>query len=284
MDILNALDNKIELNADSLGVKFEKEFDDMSNEEVYSLIKEYYKIILADIFEKKDRKEVSKFIKYFTIPKFIFSLTQAVYSIELDTVSKRRLNKMCYDYLVRKDCFENEYMESLMMSLAKTLNRDVIPKLCSLAIPEDTATTLSLSRYSSEKENINIKRLNKCLMQQSENVLDEQKIIDIYLTLFDRVLPLFTGVMLDVVSPQNMQTTASEEIYGLITLSILDIIDGLPVEEIKKGLKLFDEERRILYPDSSLRMNFKACSPADFPRFCRALDELEAEGINIETR
>ena len=121
-------------------------------------------------------------------------------------------------------------------------------------------------------------------MKQPENLLDEQKIIDIYLALFDRVLPLFTGVMLDVVSPQNMQSTSAEEIYGLITLAILDIMDELPVADIKRGLKLFDEDRKILYPDSSLRMNFKACSPADFPRFCRALDELEAEGVYIETR
>lgn len=283
MNELN-LSANIELDANSLASKFEKEFDTISNEEMCRLIKTYYKIILTDIFEKRERKEVSKFIKYFTKAKFIYSLTQAVYSIELDTVSKRRLNKMCYDYLVLKDKFEDEYACGLMMSLSKTLNRDTIPKLCALSIPEDTAATLSLSRYSSEKENINIKRLNKALMKQPENLLDEQKIIDIYLALFDRVLPLFTGVMLDVVSPQNMQSTSAEEIYGLITLAILDIVDELPVADIKRALKLFDEDRKILYPDSSLRMNFKACSPADFPRFCRALDELEAEGVYIETR
>ena len=110
-----------------------------------------------------------------------------------------------------------------------------------------------------------------------------QKIVDIFTSLFDHVLPLFTGVMLDVVSPQNLSGDA-EEIYGMITLAVLDIMNALPTSDIKTGLVTFDKERSIMYPDSTLRINLEACSETDYPNFLHAIDELRYEGIYITTR
>lgn len=284
--MINGLDfsSMVKDTPETLYNKMKATFDSLGDRESYNLIKDNYKLILSDIFEKKERKEVSGFIAYFTNTKFITCLTQVMYSETPDINTKRRLNKMCFDYVVLKTKDRDAYMSGLMMSLSKTVNRDVIPKLCSdIPVPEDLAATIALSRFSSEKEVVNVKRLNKVLMMQPLDLLSEQKIVDIYLALFDHVLPLFTGVMLDVVSPQNM-TSDAEEIYGLITLSILDIMNELPISDIKKGLKLFDEDRKILYPDQPIRMNLKSCCEADFPRFIRALDELENEGVYIETK
>lgn len=268
------------LDADSL---YSRMCQPMDDKELYKLVKENYKLILSDIFDKKERKEVSKFINYFTDSRFLSIMTQVMYTETPDDKSKYRLNKMCYDYLILKDRNKDAYIDGLVMALSKTINRDIIPVLCTIPVSEELAAILSLSRYSSEKENINIRRLNRVLMNQPLDSLSEERIVNIYLKLFDHVLPLFTGVMLDVISPQNM-IGDSEEIYGLITLSILDIMNELPISDIKKGLRLFDEDRKILYPDSPLRMNLKCCSETDFPRFVRALDELEAEGIYIDTR
>jgi hypothetical protein len=273
----------IQMTPETLYTNMQNTFKLMNDKDAFNLVKNNYKIMLSDIFDKKERKETSNFIKYFTDSKFLSIMTQVMYTETPDEKSKRRLNKMCFDYIVLQSKNKDQYIVDLISALSRTINRDIIPILCTIPLSESMAATIALSRYSSEKENINIKRLNKVLMNQPLGTLDEEKIVNIYLKLFDHVLPLFTGVMLDVQSPQNMSSDA-EEIYGMITLAMLDIMNELPIGDIKKGLKLFNEDRKILYPDSPLRMNLKCCSETDFPRFVRALDELELEGIIIDTR
>lgn len=285
--VLDGLDysGMIKLNPDTLYKKLESSFNTMTDKERYLIIKEYYEMILDDIFDKQDKRKVSGFIKYFTNPKFIATITQVMYSETISVSVKQKLNKMCFDYIGLDSEDKDEYIHNLLMGLSKTVNRDVIPRLCAdTGLSENNAANLAMSRYSSEKEIINVKRLNKIILRLPIESVSEQVIVDIYLSLFTHILPLFTGVMLDVSSPQNFQNTDMEEIYGLITLAILDIMNELPIADIKRGLKIFDEDRKTLYPDSSLRMNLKCCSEVDFPRFIRALDELEAEGIYIDTR
>ena len=260
--------------------------DNMSDREAYKIVSEYYDTILTIIFDNMYNTNSDlrkKAIEIFTVPKFIISITQAMYSITPSHVTRRRLNKMCYDYLVLEgEHHKDGYVSGLLMTLSKTVNRDRIPVLCTIPLSEDLASMLSLARYSSEKDVTNVKRLNRVLMVQPLNTITEQKIIDIYLALFDHVLPLFTGVMLDVVSPQTLNEDDAE-IYGLITLAILDILEELPLADIKKGLILFDQDRKIQYPDSPLRINLESCSEADYPRLLTAIDSLKREGIRIST-
>ena len=260
--------------------------DNMSDREAYKIVSEYYDTILTIIFDNMYNTNSDlrkKAIEIFTVPKFIISITQAMYSITPSHVTRRRLNKMCYDYLVLEgEHHKDGYVSGLLMTLSKTVNRDRIPVLCAIPLSEDLASMLSLARYSSEKDVTNVKRLNRVLMVQPLNTITEQKIIDIYLALFDHVLPLFTGVMLDVVSPQTLNEDDAE-IYGLITLAILDIMEELPLADIKKGLILFDQDRKIQYPDSPLRINLESCSEADYPRLLTAIDSLKREGIRIST-
>ena len=204
-----------------------KSLDNLSDQDIYILVRDYYDTILTDIFESKDNNKKSDFIDLFMQPKFIIALTQVMYNIPPENITsqtKRRLNKMSFDYLMIDENDRDKYISGLLMALSKTVNRDKIPRLCTIPLPEDMASLLALARYSSEKEVLNVKRLNKVLMSQPLTSLSEQKIVDIYLALFEHVLPLFTGVLLDVVSPQNMNSNSSE-IYGLITLAMLDIMN-----------------------------------------------------------
>ena len=254
-----------------------KSLDNLSDQDIYILVRDYYDTILTDIFESKDNNKKSDFIDLFMQPKFIIALTQVMYNIPPENITsqtKRRLNKMSFDYLMIDENDRDKYISGLLMALSKTVNRDKIPRLCTIPLPEDMASLLALARYSSEKEVLNVKRLNKVLMSQPLTSLSEQKIVDIYLALFEHVLPLFTGVLLDVVSPQNMNSNSSE-IYGLITLAMLDIMNELPIADIKTGLVRFEETRQIWYPDSPLRLNLESCSEEDYPRVLCAIDQLK---------
>lgn len=263
-----------------------KSLDNLSDQDIYILVRDYYDTILTDIFESKDNNKKSDFIDLFMQPKFIIALTQVMYNIPPENITsqtKRRLNKMSFDYLMIDENDRDKYISGLLMALSKTVNRDKIPRLCTIPLPEDMASLLALARYSSEKEVLNVKRLNKVLMSQPLTSLSEQKIVDIYLALFEHVLPLFTGVLLDVVSPQNMNSNSSE-IYGLITLAMLDIVNELPIADIKTGLVRFEETRQIWYPDSPLRLNLESCSEEDYPRVLCAIDQLKTEGVYITTK
>ena len=44
---------------------------DLTDEQLYQLVKNYYSRMLDDIFEKKETRQASYFTKYFTQPKFI---------------------------------------------------------------------------------------------------------------------------------------------------------------------------------------------------------------------
>lgn len=259
------------------------DIDKLSDKETYGIVKEYYGSILNIIFDSTDKSMKRFFVDLFTNAKFILALTQAMYSETPNELTKKRLNKMCYDYLVLYDHDSTDYISGLLMSLAKTVNRDKIPILCGIPLPEDFSSMIALSRYSSEKETVNVKRLNRVLMKQPIDSISEQKVVDIYLALFDHILPLFTGVMLDVESPSNMSTSAME-VYGVITLAVLDIMNELPIADIKKGLSLFDEDRRIQYSEKPIRINLESISPVDYPRILTAIDQLRSEGVFISTR
>lgn len=255
----------------------------LSDKEVYEFVKQYYTEIMNIIFESNDKNEKRFFVDLFMNTKFILALTQAMYTEQPSETTKKRLNKMCYDYLVISEHDAKDYTSGLLMSLAKTINRDKIPQLCAIPLPEDLASVLALSRYSSEKEIVNVKRLNRTLMMQPVDSITEQMVVDTYLTLFDHVLPLFTGVMLDVESPSNM-TPSTMEIYGIITLAILDILNELPIADIKTALKLFDSDRQIMYSDKPIRINLESITETDYPRILKAIDQLRSEGIHLYLR
>lgn len=249
------------------------DIDNISDSELYNLLNNYIDRILEEIFTNKN----PKFISLFTVPKFISVLTQTLYNITLSDSQKKRLNKMVYDYLVKKT-EKDEYVSSLLSMMAKVVNRDIIPKLCGLNIPESVAAMLAMARFSNEKEIINVRRLNHILMQQPPESMSEQLIVDIYCALFDHMLALFEGVMFDVVSPQVM-SSGEAEIYGLITLATLDIFESLPMETLKYGLTLFVEDKQVLYSDYHVRINLESCSISDYPRLLTAIDALKSQGI-----
>lgn len=249
------------------------DIENIEDSELYKILSNYLERILDEIFTNKNMK----FISLFTTPKFISVLTQVLYNITLTDSQRKKLNKMAYDYLIKKTD-KDEYVSSLLSVMAKVVNRDIIPVLCGLGIPESVAAMLAMARYSNEKELINVRRLNRILMQQPPENISEQLIIDIYCKLFDHMLALFEGVMLDVVSPQVM-SSGEAEIYGLITLATLDIFEALPMETLKYGLTLFEQDKRMIYPDYHVRINLESCSPQDYPRLLAAIDALKLNDI-----
>lgn len=270
--VLVNLSSNMYVNPDVLKVELSK-IDSLTDKELYDLVQAHYNDILDQIFTSKD----GDLIDLFTNNRFIMAATQVVYTLELSEVQRRRSNKMAYDYFIIPEEKRDSYTQSLLMGFSKTLNRKQIPLLCGLTLPENIASLLALSRYSSESEIINVKRLNNIMCHQPQDIIDEQMCVNIYLTLFNHMTPLFEGIMLDIQSPDAMNPNMAE-VYGNITLAMLDLVNELPLVDIETLLLTFQEHKRMMYPDNSLRINLESCVPSDYPRLFQVIDKMKHEG------
>lgn len=251
------------------------DIDNMDDKSIYDLFIKYFNEILDSIFNLKDAYMLSLFVN----SKFISIATKAAYSLTITDGQRKKCNKLAYDYLIKKQNRDAE-ISNLLMSFSKVINKDVTPRLCGLGLTSDLSSLIALSRFSSEKEILNTKRLNKILMRQPPKIMTEQMIVDIYCILYKSALSLFEGCMYDVYSNQNMNDNENE-IYGTITLAMLDIINELPKNLIKEVLIRFTDNNKILYQDNNLRFNIESFSPEDYPRLIEVIDQLKSDDIFI---
>lgn len=270
--------NALAMTPEMIKEKF-SDVNSLDDAALYELFKKYFNEVLDVIFTTKDPYMIS----LFTNSRCIVAVTQAAYSMQqLSDTQRKRCNKLVYDYIIRKEEDRNEAISDLLISFSKVINKDITPRLCGAGLSANVATMLALSRYSSEKEITNVKRLNRIIMKQPSKLMTEQMIVDIYCILFNSALNLFEGVMYDIVSPQNMNENEAE-VYGTITLAVLDIVNELPLNTIKELMNRFIDNKRMLYPDNRLRFNIKSFSPEDYPRISHIIDELEFNNVIIPT-
>lgn len=205
----------------------------VSEKELYEVMKNNYRVILSDIFIDKKPDNLNLLVN----PKFLSVLIQVLNTVEISYEDRLCCNKIVYDYLTvgvdnlvginKKD---KEYIDQLMNTLSLTVNRDILPILKGYQIPEDIANKLVMSRYSSNKEDINVKRLNFVIMSSPIEIMTEQKIVYIYETLFTNMTILFENVMFD--NCDVFTSKEQEEIYSTITLALFDILNEQPINNI----------------------------------------------------
>lgn len=252
--------------------------DSMSDIDIYNAFTTYFNDILDGIFDDKDEF----YIRLFTIARFVTIATSAMYNITPTITQRRRLNKLAYYYLFLKGDRKSQEISSLMINFSKVVNKDMTPRLCGYGLSEEVATMIALARYSSEKEIINTRRLNRVIMQQPMKIMTEQMIVNIYCALYTSALDLFEGVMYDIVSYQTLNENG-KEIYGTITLALLDIINELPMDLIKEVLRSFTTNQQMLHPDSRLRFNIESFCPEDYPRLDECIQWMKNNGEALPT-
>lgn len=227
---------------------------EMSDDELKILLSESYEDILMCVFELDDLQ----YLQFVTTPRFISNLTKIISSniriIKHQT--KIHINKLVYDYITRHTnevkTEESEYMNTLMVNLAKIVNEPNIRSLVGVGVDLNTADYLALARFSSTNESVNIRRVNFIICtnldkmydiagnDESERIKAEQLIVNIYTKLFDRVTTLFEATMFDVYNLEESWVTDSiSEMYSLTTLAVLDILDNMPATSIRTVLLSF---------------------------------------------
>ena len=274
---LNLYDNPV-FNSELLKSKLNS-LHTIPDRDLYNIVKASFDSILKDIFDKED----AKYLEVFTTPKFLTVLTQVVSSMQLTDQQRIYCNKLAYDYMTYPH-ETDPYVKQLFLSLSRMINRNHISQLMAIGIQEDLASYMALARYSSENEGINVKRLNLIICTSPINLMTLQMIINIYERLFDRATALFENTMFDIYDDEEEWVTEDVmEIYSTTSLAILEIVNNMESEDIRKVLISYTEDFKMLYGANmkNVRFSMKSIS-SDFSRILWVVDKvLKPEGIYV---
>lgn len=247
-----------------------------TDNDLFNLLSNNLRGFLLNIFERKDQR----YIKMIISDRFLRILIQVVQSTNIDYMNMIYLNKLCYDYLTLDDNSKNNIISDLIYKLAKINNNKYIPILIGAGIPEKIACYIVLSRFSTNNEFINVRRMNFVILTANIN-FTEQMIVDVYQNLFTKVSQLFEATMLDVIdTTEQWYTEDIDERNSLITLAVLDILNSLPSDAIRRVLDDYVKIYHISYLGKETRCNLRSLS-GDYERIRVIVEDMYSQGIRL---
>lgn len=247
-----------------------------TDQQLFDLLNGNLRGFLVNIFERKDQR----YIKLIISDRFLRILIQVVNMNNIDYTDSIYLNKLCYDYMTLDDKFKNTVISDLIYQLAKITNKKYIPILIGRGIPEKIACYIVLSRFSSNDEFLNVIRMNLVIMTANIS-FNEQMIVDVYQVLFKRVTMLFEATMLDVVDEnEEWYTEEINERNSLISLAVLDILNSLTSEQIRRVLDDYAKIYHIKYAGKPVRFDVR-CLSSDYIRIRNIAEQMSMEGIRL---
>ncbi len=250
------IQNNIRLNADAIK---HMDFDKIPDNEIYNMCLNDFDEIMESL--RSDEKYI---IKLMNTPKFVINLSQALYSLKPTEQQKTLLCNTIY--VIRNKEKEKSSNSMLLLNLGKIVNRDIVPRLIGVGFSEDESGEICIARYSSMKEMIQVKRINKYITNYHKEIKAET-VIKVYETLgyFSHFMHLFEGIIYDANTLPENTTATQKENYAVINLALVDILEEMPSDLLLSLLLSFAEER-YMYPDYNIRFNLNSCSVTDFPR------------------
>lgn len=233
----------------------------------------YIKNNIDEIVSDIKTKDIP-YICFFRDRKFIDAFITAINSIPMSYNLRHACNNLAYDYFTSSD--PDTDIKQKYLEISRVVNRADISKLMSLGLDENTASNLALCRYSSDKETVNVKRLNFALYFKSPDVMTEQMIVYIYEKLFDKIRDLFISTMTETYSEIDKQNFGTNfiEVYGRVGNAVLDIVNNMTSENIRILLCAYHEAQKT--SNCSVRFSLRSLSN-DYSRILRVVEMLERE-------
>ena len=254
------------------------DYDNLSDAQFMSIFRENYSLILSKIIE--DPVKYNNLLRLFTNPKTLILICNVFNSgIVLSNDDRIHVNKLVYDYTVLKERVEySEDIERIMMKLCHIVNRDLVPQVQALGIPEDLAIRICTWVNSSKKERINILRLNILIMNQSAELMTDRMITDIYNVVLrgSSMTKILEGILFDVWDQEDIDTEDKEEIYANTNLALLNLLEDLPSDILKASLDNFVYQRTYVYPEMKIRFNIRSFVETDYPRLANNMKWIDS--------
>lgn len=245
--------------------------DSTSEKEIYDTIVASIGVLLSEKIIKGERELVRSL---FTNDKVLLQVNNVVAKSKFTHDNRVYLNKIIYS-MMKNGVMDSEYKNSLLMTIARNNNNDIVPKMTSY-VPDQIACTIGVLRYSSFRETTNIQRVNDYLLGAIvPNDKAEQTIVNIYDICFQKVTYLFECVMLDN-KDKSLLSKNENEVYGLESLAVLDIVEQMPVNFIKEVLEKYYGDLNMIYNSMTPRFSLKSIAQSDYPRITMVDRELSA--------
>lgn len=244
--------------------------NDLSNNDIANLIIQYHSSILDKPFIDNNKVITGQ---AFMDERFISIFAQIIPTINITNDERLNCNRLIYDYMLYKNNNKNNLM--VLYNLGRMINSNDISILLALGLPETVAVDLAISRSSTDRDIVAMKRVNLIIMNSSIDIMTEQMIVNIYEKLFNNLTPMFEGIMMDVWSDDDFNDQDQEEIYGRITLAILDILNNAPFQYISSVISSYAQDHNYIYPNDPVRINLRAIAVCDYKRIIDAVDWVE---------
>lgn len=211
--------------------------------------------------------------------KLLNILIQVAINLPLSMEERICCNKIVYDYMTYD--LADEYMKGLVLSLAKAINKDIIPGLCGLGLDINLSIFLACARYSSMDISVCVKRVNFIIITQPTVIMTEQMILNIFEKLYDKFTEVFETCMLEVLDPTAEWVTDDiDENFSTINLVLLDILNVMPSTSIIHVIRSFCDDYELLYNGLPVRFDITNLS-GDYYRITECITAIQNMGKKI---
>ena len=239
--------------------------DNMTDVELRHFIERSFTSIMLNVFQGQD---ASNYVRKFQDARFLDAFIDVIQSMKyIDKADVIRCNTLCYHYLTLPDNQQDYRIKSRMLRLSSIINRNNLPRLLGLSLSENLASMLLIARYSDIDLNICVKRVDFIIMTQSKELMNERMIEEIFKILynvFEDMERIFTSFMLDVppeYDENNSWVTEDvEEISSTMNLAMLNIIENLPTQIIRRILMNYTEYTALVMKNRPVRFSLRSLS------------------------
>ena len=256
-----------------------REINNYTDEQVKELVLSSYIPLLELTLKTNENPYYSMGImSVFSNIRYINMLINVLNTVKLDYTHRVYLNHILYDYRTYKGKkSENDIINKLHTELGSIVNADVLLKLYGTGLDRNMLINIAISKFSSFDPFICVKRVNLELFN-SKVPLTLQNIIDVYQYLFnDSISNLFSGVMFDVYTEDDLRTAEEyqRDIYSTMSLAILELLNVMPSSDIMTILSSYSMSARNRNIRFSLRLS------NDYYRINQVIEVLNSQGIYV---
>jgi hypothetical protein len=251
-----------------------RRIDNMNPQQCFDMVKENLDVIVSRTLQ--DDRKIGDFL---INPRFINAYTQIMRQIPITDSLILFANKLTYDYSLLDNYVVETY--ETFRGISDYVSDFCIRKLMSIGLDRETACSLAVARYASVHESTNVQRLNFEMGKYYVELMTEQMIVWIYEQLFDKISDLFISSMLEVYTDQELDTISHDfrDIYGNISLAILDILNNMPAISIRqvilKYIDAYEEWNKVHHDLPRFSINRLSY---DYERILNVVERLEREG------
>lgn len=241
--------------------------DSLDEDEIKNIILRQHNMILNyDIFLSSEQSR-GYAQRLFSNKRFLEIFNQIIGLIQLTDHEKTCINKLAYDYYIIPE--KDPSVSELLLCITYQINNIDVIRL-SPVLGVQYSRILAMISHSAFKDDKKVHRINTFLVR-SKIQYDAQSIIQIYTVLFERFRELFTNSMLEA-KPNNLNELQNHN-FDTITISLLAMLDSMPMDEIKKVLYNYAFTLKLIKTDLVVRFSIKKLK--GYPRIVQVANDVE---------